>query len=449
MIKNKVLQNASWILIGHIIQMILQFIVGILSARFLGPENYGTINYVLSYVSFFSAFCGLGMNGVIVNELVHNRNEEGKIVSTSILLRFISSIFSIIAVLGIIVITDYGNVAIFFIAVLEVIQLPFAAFNTIDYWFQSKLESKYVAIIRDIAYVLTSIYKVYLLMTAKSVYWFAVAMSLDVVLQGIMYLVVFQRKRNKELKLGWSGTFARRILKECYPFMLANIMVQIYQQTDKIMIKQMLGTSEQVGLYTAVTTICTIIGFVPIAILDSMRPIVMEMKQVDEKKYQLRIRQMFAAIFWINMLYALFITVMAWPVIYILYGNQYLQATNCLRICVWYTAFSYMGGGKSVWLICEGKNKYVMLFSIFGAITNLFMNFIWIPLWGIEGAALATLLTQIVENILVPYLFKETRLYCECVFDAIFLRNIEFKEIIKSTQNYITQLKNRYFKKGN
>lgn len=428
MIKNKMLKNASWILGGHLLQMLLQFVVGILTTRFLGPANYGTINYVLSYVGFFSAFCGLGMNGVVINDLVHHRTEEGKIISTCIILRFIAAIFSAIAVLMFILVADPNDKTVFCIAILEIIQLPFSAFNTVDYWFQSKLESKYAVILRNIAYVITTIYKVYLLITAKSVYWFAAAVSLDIMLQGIMYLFIFQKRRNKKNKLGYSRVVAGRILGACGPFLLANLMVQIHQQTDKIMIKSILGSSEFVGLYMAVTTICNIMGFVPTAILDSARPVVMELKYTDEKRYQYRMRQMFAVIFWVNIVYACFVTILAGPIIYVLYGRQYLVAKYCLRICVWYTAFSYVGGGKSVWLICEGKNKFAILFSALGTLANILMNLVWIPLWGIEGAALATLITQILENLFFPFCIKDTRSYCKCVFDAMFLRNMKIRQ---------------------
>jgi O-antigen/teichoic acid export membrane protein len=198
---------------------------------------------------------------------------------------------------------------------------------------------------------------------------------------------------------------------------------------DKIMIKQILGSTENVGLYSAAIAICGMIGFIPGAILDSGRPLIVEAKGRDEQLYQLRIRQLSAGVIWICVIYSIGITVFSKLAIQILYGDAYIGANLCLKIAVWYTAFSYLGSGRSLWLICEKKNKYVFLFSAMGAATNLVLNFIMIPLWGINGAAIATLLTQIMANFIYPTLFKETRQYTKCVSDALRLENINLKNI--------------------
>ena len=63
---NKELNNASWLIAGKVIQMSLSLLIGVWTARYLGPGNYGTINYANSYVAFFMAFCTLGINSVII-----------------------------------------------------------------------------------------------------------------------------------------------------------------------------------------------------------------------------------------------------------------------------------------------------------------------------------------------------------------------------------------------
>ena len=147
----------------------------------------------------------------------------------------------------------------------------------------------------------------------------------------------------------------------------------------------------------------------------------------DEDMYQIRIRQLFAALIWLNILYALGITFLSRQVIHILYGEQYNAANICLKICVWYTVFSYLGGAKSLWLICEGKNNRVFSFTAFGALANVIMNFIFIPHIGLNGAAVATLLTQIISNLGLPFLFHDMRSYTSAVIDAITFKNIRIK----------------------
>lgn len=428
--KNKFLTNTSWLLVGQVVRMVISVVIGMLTARYLGPSNYGTINYVNSYIIFFTSLVGLGLNSVIIYEFVNHKEEEGKILGTAIFMRLVVGILSSVAFLVLIYLTDGSDKIVFTVAVLQAIQLPFLAFDTINFWYQSKLLSKYSVIVQTIAYIITSLYKVYLLLTAKPVEWFAMAISIDVILLAGMYVIAYQRHRKQPFRLSFQT--GKRLLKGCGFFILANMMVVIYGQMDKIMIKQMLNSTEAVGLYSAAIVICGIIGFIPTAILDSARPMIMDAKKQDEQTYQLRIRQLFAGVIWICFLYSIGITIFSKLAIYILYGNTYLSANICLKIAVWYTAFSYLGSAKNLWLICEGKNKYVFIFSAMGAFTNLILNFIMIPMWGINGAAVATLATQILSNFLYPVLFLKTKGYLSCVLDAMLLRNINIKELYNS-----------------
>lgn len=424
--KNRFLKNTSWILAGQIIKLILSFVIGILTVRFLGPSNYGVLNYVKSYVTFFTAVIGLGLNGVIIYEFVNNKDQDGKILGTAITLRFILGVISTALLYGTVQIVDKGDHLIMVVTALQSIQLPFLCLDTINYWYQYQLKSKYSVIAQTLAYVVMSGYKVYLLVAQKGVAWFAFATSLDFIVLGIAYFIIWYKQHENPLK--FDRAIAKRILRSCIPFVLANVMVVIYGQVDKVMIKHMMGSEVEVGLYSAAIAICSYIGFIPMSILDSGRPLIAEAKNTGEELYILRFKQLMAGIIWICLFYSLFITILSPLILDILYGDAYADANTCLRIAVWYTAFSYVGSARSFWLICEKKNKYVFVFSLMGAVGNIILNLIMIPIWGKEGAALATLLTQMLANFFFPALFKDTREYSRLALEAILLRDIHAKE---------------------
>lgn len=429
MIKNRFFKNTFWILFGQIIRMMISFIVGILTARYLGPSNNGIITYVNSYIAFFTSIIGLGLNGVIIHEFVNNRHEEGKILGTAIFLRFILGIISAFAFVGIVFLTDGRDKTVLAVAILQAIQLPFLCFDTVNYWYQSNMNSKYSVLVQTIAYIVTSVYKVYLLISGKSVVWFGFAVSLDVIVLAVLFFLLYQKQKNQNLS--YSLRIAKRILKGCTPFVLANIMVVIYGHMDKIMIKHLLGNTRDVGLYSAALAICSIIGFIPGAILDSSRPLIAEAKNESEEKYQLRFRQLVAGIMWVCILYSLFITLFSKIIIYFMYGMEYMDSNVCLKICVWYTSFSYLGSARNFWLICEDKKRFVFVFSAIGAVCNVVMNFVFIPLWGINGAAIATLVTQVFANFILPMFFKQTKDYGKAVIQAVMLKKFDLKNNIK------------------
>ena len=411
--------------------MIIQFIVGVFSARYLGPENYGTINYVASFLTFFTSLCGLGLNGVIINEFVNHKDEEGKILGTAIFMRFAVSLLSVFSFLLLIYVLDgRKDAVIFIVAILQAVQLPFASLDTVNYWYQSKLLSKYASIFQTVAYFFVATYKIVLLVTRQSIYWFAFSGTLDIILLSLFYFAGYQK--HKTQNLGLSKDIAKRILKSCFPFILANLMIFIYSQTDRIMIKQMLDSTVLVGFYSASTVITTIINFIPTAFLDSARPVIMESKNNSEEKYTLRVRQTVAFVSWISFLYGIFIVLFAKYVILVLYGNDFLESTTCLRIMVWADAFSFIGGIRSIWLICEKKNNYVWILSGIGAFTNVVLNLLLIPRWNINGAAFATLITQLLSNVVYPAIFKETRDFSKIALQGIFLRRIQFRTLINN-----------------
>lgn len=425
---NRFAKNTIWILVGQVLKMLLSFIVNLFVARYLGPSDYGILNYVSSYLAFFTSLVGLGLNSVIIYELVAHRNEEGKILGTAIVLRFLVGLVSSFIFVFLIVVLDRTERVFLTVAILQAIQLPFLAFDTFIYWYQSKLLSKYAVIVQSIGFFITSVYKVLLIVLGRSVEWFAFSTSLDIILLAVMYCVMYYKQT--KVRLGFSIDIGIRMLKKSGPFILANMMVFIYGQMDKIMLKQMLHSTEAVGLYSAAITICGLVGLIPTALLDSGRPVVMEAKATDETLYQKRFRQLCAGIIWVCFIYSMGMALFSKLAIRILYGTEYLGANTCLKIGVWYTAFSYVGSARSTWLICEKKEKYVFILSAMGAITNLLLNGLLIPVLGINGAAIATLATQVFANFVYPFFWKETREYSKCVFDAIFLRNVDIKGLV-------------------
>lgn len=424
--QNRFLKNTTWILSGNILKMILSFIIGVLTARYLGPSNYGLINYVQSFTVFFTAIIGLGLNALIINELVNHRDKEGSILGTAIMLRFIVGVSCGIMFVPIVILLGEVDRVTIWVALIQAIQLPFLCFDTVQYFYQSKLISKYSVIAQTFSYFATSIYKTILLVTGRSVIWFAFASTLEIIVLALSYIFIY--KRHSFPKWIVSKEIALQLLRKCIPFVVSSIMIVIYAQIDKVMIKTMIHSDYELGLYSAAIAVCSYYGFIPNAIIESARPIVLEAKIKNNDVFNKRFGQTVAVVFWICALFALGISFFAKLVIGILYGKDYYGAVLCLRVAIWYTAFSYLGSVKSIWLIAEKKNKYVMIFSILGAVSNIVINFILIPIYGIIGAAIATLMTEFLVNFVYPFCIKDTRGFAISAVKSIMLKGIDIIE---------------------
>lgn len=405
-LKSKFIHNTGWIMFAQIYQMLLSLVIGVISARYLGPGNYGTINYASSYISFFTIACALGLEGVAVKEMIDNREKEGYVLGSSIIMRFMAGLLSIAAVCVIVWAVNPGDTLLLIVTFLQSLVLLFNAFHIIDTWYQSLLRSKVSSIIKCIAYTGMSLYRVFLLITGKSVEWFAFATSLDALLIAVMF--VWRYKKDGQYPLRFSAPMSKHLLTLSYHLVISYLMAAVYNQMDRIMIGKMIDQTH-VGYYAAASTICHMWLFVPQALANSARPLIMELKGKDEELYIRRLKQLTGLIFWLGVSFAVVVSLLSHFIIDVLYGAEYAQARDPLLLIIWSTAFSSLSYARAIWMICENKQRYTKHILICGLVVNLVLNSVTIPVIGMIGAASATLVTEVVCCLIAPYLIKDTR----------------------------------------
>lgn len=411
-------KNSFWIISERIIQMLISFILTMITARYLGPSNYGVLNYGLSFVTFFAAVTKLGLDSILVNELINN-NKDGIILGTSLLLRLVSSLLSIVIIFLCVFILNFDNRLIIITTMLQSISLIFQAINIFDFWFQKDLKSKYVSISKIIAYFIASTYKVFLLINKFSVELFALSNVIDYFIICIL-LKFFYTKQGGE-KLTFNIIEGKRLLKNSYHFIISSIMVLVYTQIDKIMIGNMIDEAN-VGIYSAALTIYYGLGFIPDAIITSARPTIYNAKKESKSKYMIRIKQFFCLLFYICISLTILVSLFSRFGISILFGEAYSEAVIPLVLLMISLPFSQIGNGRSIWIVSENLNKYTKRYLGIGAVINVVLNYFLIQRYGIIGAAMATLITEIFVGMISPLLFKETRMFPKLVVDGIFFK---------------------------
>ncbi len=425
----RLLGNTSWLLLNQIFQMVISFFVGLLSTRYLGPSNYGSITYVSTYVSFFSSLCTMGMDTVVISKLVNYKERDGEVIVTATFIRGIAAIISILALSVVIYVADGNDASLQIIALILGFKLLLNAFTTVGYWYQYKLLSKKMVIIDMVAFVIGNAFRIWMLATEKNVFWFASYTTVLVLLNVIVDVPVFLK--DCKTKKFISKEMTKELLRDCVPYMISGVMISLYSQVDIIMIKHMMNGTDYVGYYSVAYTICNLIAFIPQSISQSARPILMELKKEDNKSYNTRVTQTLSTIIWLAILYSVFITIFADVVIGILYGESFAPSSGVLKVLVWSTLFENLTRIRDMWFIGENESKYVAVLSFVGTIANVIVNAILIPIMGIYGAAIATIGTQLIVTVVLPALRKETRQYSVDVLNALFLRNVEAKSLIK------------------
>ena len=354
--------------------------------------------------------------------MIDNPQKEGETIGTTLLLKFLSSLLSYIIIISISFIIDKNETLTKTIVCIYSIYIMFQIFETFKYWFQSKLKSKYPEIATTIAYIIMAGYKIILLAKGKSVEWFAIANTIEYIVIAILLYYLY--KKNKGQKLNINFKRGKNILLRSYHFVISGMMVALYNSTDKFMLKRML-TDSDVGYYAVAVSISNLATFLLSAIIQSLTPVIMETYKNDNQKYKKLNKQLYCIVFYISAFISIVIFVFSKFIINILYGDKYSLAILPLNILTWYTAFSYLGVARDVWLVCENKQKYSKYIYIYAAIANVIINYLLIPIWGAAGAALASLITQIGTIFIFPLFIKELRPNVKLMIDGILFKNVK------------------------
>lgn len=403
---NKVAKNATWIIACRVVQAVFALIINMLTARYLGPSNFGLITYASSLVAFVVPIMNLGFSAILVQEIVNNPGREGKTLGTSMLLSLCSSVCCIIGVTAFAFIANHDEPVTIIVCLLYSFILIFQALDLMQYWFQAKYLSKYTSIVSLCAYLVVSAYKIYLLVTAKSVYWFAISNAFDYALISISIVVIYHKLGGQ--KLSFSIELGKEMFEKSKHYILSAMMVTIFAQTDKIMIKLMIDETAT-GYYGAAVACAGMTSFVFTAIIDSFRPSIFEGQKISDSVYQHRLTMLYSIIIYTSIAQSFLMTAFARLIIHILYGAAYYPAIDALRIVVWYTTFSYLGAVRNIWILANNLQRYLWKINLMGAGANIILNALLIPIIGINGAAVASLITQFFTNVLVGYIITPIR----------------------------------------
>lgn len=419
--KKRVINNMGWLLGGKIVNMILSFFVSLATARYLGPDNFGSINYVAAYVSFFSSITSLGLSVIVIKEVSMGNEDDNEVIWTGILMRFLTAVFSTVSVIALVSVTDSKDPLIVRIAVLESIGILASAFDTFMYWFQGKLLGKYTSIAGVLAYLGMSLYRIYLLANGADILWFAFATSVDTLILSSVLMIFYIKQNGFHLKV--SLALGKRLMRQSYHYMISGLIAILYSKVDQIMLKHMLD-SYSVGLYSVALAIAGLWGMIPSAFIQSVSPILYKDAEENRQMFYKRLKQSYAGIWLLNVCWSVLISVFSYWILYLLYGEKYLGAQGALVIVVWYTGISSIGSLTQVYLATEDKNKYVNYFALAGLATDVILNFLLIPKFGIMGAATATLATYTVIHIVMPLVLRETRTAGKLIVQGMLFREV-------------------------
>ncbi|WP_142804401.1 flippase [Tepidiphilus sp. J10] len=404
----KILDNIGWLFLDKVLRMGVGLLVGVWIARYLGPEQFGLLNFALAFTGLFAAISGMGLQGIVVRDIVRDPQGAPLTLGTAAVLMLIGGFVSYLLILATIAyLRPDDPLARSIVAILGAIQL-FKASEIAVYWFESQVQSKYTVWVQNGVFLIFAAVKVGLILSQASLTAFVWATLAEAAVVAVILLVILSWRGLNFQALQANISRAKSLLKDTWPLMLSGVAISIYMKIDQIMLGQMVG-EEAVGIYSAAVRISEVWYFIPMAVVASVFPSIIEAKKRGEDEYYARLQKLFDLMVLMSLAVALPMTFFSNTVVGLLYGNAYKEAGSVLMVHIWAAVFVFLGVAGSRWIVAEGYAVIDLQRTILGAVINVALNFWLIPLFEAIGAAIATIISYAVADFLADYARKNTR----------------------------------------
>ena len=403
----KYFANTSWLLAERIFRMAVQLFVGIYVARYLGPERFGLLSYANSYVGIFTAIAILGLDGIVVRELVKSPDQRDTLLGTSFLLKVVGTLLMWVLILATLFFSNNNPLTSSLIAIIA-FGVLFQTFNVIDYNFQAEVKSKYVVHSQIVQLIVSSITKLVLILKGLPLVWFAAVYSLDAIILAVGLAYAYSRNSGSIKKWKWNAKVALALLLDSWPLMFAYMSYLIYAKIDRIMIKEMLD-EHNVGIYSAAYILYEAPLFISLMIAKSVYPILVQYYQDNKNKFFQLYSTLSSYMTLLSYLIVLFIFIFHEVLIQITFGESFEESSKILMLLSFGMIPMFNAFLRSSYITISGNQKIILYTTLFSAMLNIVLNLLLIKAYGVIGAVYATVFTQTLSLIVLNFAFTNTR----------------------------------------
>lgn len=401
--------NTSWMFGEHLLRLLSGLLVGIWVARYLGPSQLGAFSYALAFAALFSGIAKLGLDAILVRELVNDPARRNLFLGTAFWLKLGGGLLSLVLVGLVLLSTPHDALTRIYILIISSGVL-FQSFEVIDAYFQSQVMSRYVSLARMTQLLLSSLLRIYLVLTGGDLIYFVVVSLIDQITLAVALYIAYRKRQLGSFFCQFDWNIGKQLLRNSWPMMFSSLLIMIYLRIDQIMIRNMLG-EQSLGIYTAAVRLSEVWYVIPMVITSSLFPAIVNARKHSPELYMMRLQKLYTMMVWLAIMIALPVSLCSTWLVTMLYGPSFSEAGPVLLINVWAAIFVFIGVASSSWLTSENLQKHAFFRTLMGAIVNvvLNLNLILIPRQGLVGAALATLVAQMSAALFFDICCRRTR----------------------------------------
>lgn len=404
---------------AKVASLVISFLATAYIARNLGPKNYGELSYAISFVSLFSVFTLAGIDQILYRDIIKYPEKKNEYMGSAFILRAIGGIAAILLCMAAAFLLTGQNLSLYLIFLIS-IGYFFQAFQIINFEFLAKVQSKFPSLASTLIVLILNILKIIVIAMNQGVLYLALIYALESVLYMLFYLYLYKTKmREKISDWKFDATLARRMFLDSLPMIFSTAFVLVYARIDQVIIRHMMDVSA-VGLYDAAVRLSESWYMVPGLLVASLFPAIVNAKITSEEQYERRLGKLGLLLVTLALMVAAVTTVLAPHIMGILYGKEFLGGTIILQIYIWAGIWTSISILANSYLIAENHRKVLFVSALVSMISNVALNLLLIPKFGIAGSAWATFISYALGPISMLF-FKTTRMQVLRIIKTIFI----------------------------
>ncbi|MFQ3664407.1 MAG: flippase [Chloroflexaceae bacterium] len=386
----RALRSAGWMLAERMLRLAGGLLVGLWLARYLGPASYGRYNFAIALSIIVTSLTTLGLEGILVRELVRHPSDEGRLLGSAALLRLAGGLGANLVIVVLAMSLRPDDPAVVALTAIIGVAGVLQASSVVDLWFRAQLAARDAALARALAYLGAVLLRVGLILAGAPLIAFAWAFVAEAALGAAAVFLAYRWRGGNPAHWRPSLASARGLLADSWPLIISGLLVNLYLRVDQIMLGRFRGDVE-LGIYSGAVRIAEVFPIVPNTIVVALLPTVVAARAAGPDRYAQRLRQLYGLVAALGYAFALPVTLLAAPLTTLMLGPAYTGAAPSLVVLTWAGLFGSLGVARSSFLTAENYTRLHLATVALGCVVNLFLNWILIPPLGGLGAAIASL----------------------------------------------------------
>jgi O-antigen/teichoic acid export membrane protein len=404
----RILANLNWLVADKLLRAAGGLFIGIWIARYLGPEQFGALNYALAFVALFSVFARLGIDQIVVRELTRFPQREGEILGTVFTLKLAVSL----VVLPLVILSAWasqgGDWPFTVLIGIVAVGMVFSVLDVYDFYYQAQVLSRYVVFARSTAFLFFSAVRVALILTEQPVVYFAATTTLEIALGGGILVWLYRHKQKPAPRWHFDYGIMVPLLRDGWPLILSSALIVIHTKIGQVMIGQMLSITD-VGIYGAALRLSEAWLVVPSLLVQTLMPYFVKIREINPDLYRSRLIQLYSIMFWLSVSIGAMAVIFGEFFVILLFGEPYRDAFLPMAVIIWTGVFISQSLARSIWMIGENMQGYRLANNLIAVPINIGLNLLLIPEYGIVGASVAGLVSVALGAWVVPFIFVPMR----------------------------------------